>query len=79
MDSITFYRGQFNVIYNEATGEYLRPVLQLCYVKPLSIPPYAEYGITDIVLADHPEIQQLIEQATALAVPIAISKILNNT
>lgn len=68
-------------VIRQADGTYIRPVLQLCWNKPVvdnngaPIPPYVENGITDIVLADHPELQSLIEQATALAVPITISKL----
>jgi len=61
----------------EVTEENTRPVLQLCYQKPIPNPPYVEIGITDIVLSDHPELQALVEQATGLAVPIALNKLLN--
>lgn len=75
-----FYRMQMEVI-RQADGTYARPVLQLCWKKPIvddngePIPPYVENGITDIVLAEHTELQSLIEQATALVVPVAISKL----
>lgn len=74
---ITFYRMQLEVVFDQATGEYSRPVLQLCWQKPLSIPPYMENGITDITLSEYPELKALIEQATALAVPIAWEKLEN--
>ena len=75
-----FYRMQMEVL-RQSDGTHIRPVLQLCWKKPIvdnngdPIPPYVEHGITDIVLAEHPELQSLIEQATDLAVPITISKL----
>lgn len=72
-----FFRVQFDVVFDEATGEHTRPILQLCYQKPIPNPPYVESGIVDIVLADHPELQTLVEQATGLAVPITLNKLLN--
>ena len=80
MAEYSFFRMQMEVVRQE-DGIYTRPVLQLCWNKPVvddngePIPPYVEQGITDIVLAEHPELQSLIEQATALAVPITISKL----
>ena len=80
MPEYSFFRVQMEIVRQE-DGTYSRPVLQLCWKKPIldnngePIPPYVEHGITDIVLAEHPELQLLIEQATALAVPITISKL----
>jgi len=61
----------------EVTKENTRPILQMCYQKPIPNPPYVEFGIVDIVLANHPELQSLVEQATGLAVPIALGQLLN--
>lgn len=80
MSEYSFFRMQMEVV-RQSDGTYSRPVLQLCWKKPIvdengdPIPPYVENGITDIVLADHPELQSLIEQATALAVPVAVAKL----
>lgn len=80
MAEYSFFRMQMEVVRQE-DGTYSRPILQLCWKKPVvdgngsPIPPYVEHGITDIVLAEHPELQSLIEQATDLAVPITISKL----
>lgn len=68
---------QFDVKFNPATGEYTRPTLDLCYQKPIPNPPYVENGIVTLTLAEHTDLKALIEQATGLAVPIAIDKIFN--
>lgn len=72
-----FFRVQFDILFDETTGEHTRPVLQFCYQKPIPNPPYVETGIVDITLAEHPEIESLVTQATGLAVPIALNKLLN--
>jgi hypothetical protein len=72
-----FFRVQCDSFFNEETGEHTRPVLQLCYQKPIPSPPYVDTGIIDITLVEHPELQALVEQATGLAVPIALDKLLN--
>lgn len=72
-----FFRVQFDVIFDETTGEHTRPVLQMCYQKPIPNPPYVESGIINITLAEHPELESLVTQATGLAVPIALDKLLN--
>lgn len=80
MSEYSFFRMQMEVV-RQPDGTHTRPILQLCWQKPAldnngdPIPPYVEHGITDIVLAEHPELQSLVEQATALAVPIAINKL----
>jgi hypothetical protein len=72
-----FFRVQFDILFDETTGEHTRPVLQFCYQKPIPNPPYVETGIVDITLADHPDLESLVTQATGLAVPIALDKLLN--
>lgn len=74
-----FFRVQFDILFDETTGEHTRPVLQFCYQKPILNPPYVETGILDITLAEHPELESLVTQATGLAVPIALDKLLNPT
>lgn len=64
-------------------GSYSRDTLQICYKKPIvdenSNPksPYVDLGILDINLSEYPDLKALVEQATALAVPIAL-EILSN-
>lgn len=77
-----FYRMQMDTTENP-DGTYSRDVLQLCYKKPivdnLGNPksPYVEMGILDINLIEYPELKALIEQATNIAVPIALDKLEN--
>lgn len=80
MTQHTFFRVQMEIV-RQPDGTFTRPILQLCWHKPLldenniPIPPYVTNGITDIVLEEHPELQALVESATNLAVPIALEKI----
>lgn len=59
-------------------GTYSREILQICYKKPIidengnPKSPYVESSIVNINLIEYPDLKALIEQATALAVPIAL-------
>lgn len=72
----SFFRFQMDIKANE-DGTYSRDVLQLCWQKPMELPPYVGMGIVDINLAEYPKLKALIEQATALSVPIALEKLEN--
>ena len=80
MNNETFYRVQMDIV-RQPDGNHIRNILQLCWERPVldennnPISPFVERGITDLVLSEHPELKALVEQATALAVPLAIAKI----
>lgn len=74
-NEVSFFRMQFDVKFDSSTREYTRPTLELCYQKPIPHPPFVENGIITIILSEYSDLKTLVEQATALAVPIAISKL----
>ena len=80
MNNEVFFRVQMD-IKRQPDGSYARDILQLCWERPVldennnPVSPFVERGITDLLLADHPELKQKIEEATFMAVPLAITKI----
>lgn len=64
-------------------GTYSRDTLQICYKKPIvdengePRSPYVKMGILDINLSEYPDLKALVEQATNIAVPIALDKLEN--
>lgn len=82
MMAYNFFRMQMDTTQNP-DGTYSRDILQICYKKPIVDengelkPPYVESGILDINLSEYPDLKALVEEATNLAVPIALDKLLN--
>ena len=66
-----FFRIELEITYDPETQTYRRDELKLHWRKPLPHNPWLELGTDTIKLSEHPELKDLIEGATALAVPIA--------
>ena len=66
-----FFRIEIDIIFDADNQEYRRDELKLHWRKPLPQNPWLELGTDTIKLSEYPELKDLIEGATALAVPIA--------